>query len=264
MGSTNTLFSRNVQFEETFPLLGATQLVRNRHGDRIALLRPDPQVISRELFTRQQSDSARCNNGQGDGAADSHCDYIKAPFFNVLASFWIQFMTHDWFSHLEEGQNDKGSMAVGCETRRDGTSPSRPLTAAEVTALGCRPDDRVDPALMAQTDAPPTFTANGRTYLTRAQRTTKNTNTAWWDASQLYGYSDRSAQRVKRDPRDPAKLEMQLVGSRPGAGERQGYLPVFNPGDPIHPAWAGQEAVAFPDNWSIGLSFLPQCLCPRA
>src|SRR5262249_61635159 len=26
-------------------------------------------------------------------------------------------------------------------------------------------------------------------------------------------------------------------------------------GSPIQPEWAGQEATAFPDNWSIGLSF---------
>src|SRR4051812_40669399 len=41
MGSANTEFARNVQFEETFPLLGATQLIRNRHGDRLSLLKPD-------------------------------------------------------------------------------------------------------------------------------------------------------------------------------------------------------------------------------
>ena len=35
----------------------------------------------------------------------ANCDYKKAPFFNVLAAYWIQFMTHDWFSHLEEGHN---------------------------------------------------------------------------------------------------------------------------------------------------------------
>jgi hypothetical protein len=253
MGSTNTFFARNVQFEETFPDLGATELVRNRHGNRIALLRPDPQVISRELFTREQTDSARCDRGQRSDA-NAHCDYIKAPFFNVLAAFWIQFMTHDWFSHLDEGQNDKAMIEVGCQTRTDGDT-ARKLTPPEVATLGCRPDDRVDRSLIAQADAPPTFNASGRTHLARAQRTMRNTNTAWWDASQLYGYSDRSSLRVKRDPRDPAKMEMDPVGSHPGAGERQGYLPVFGAADPIHPAWKGQEAVAFPDNWSIGLSF---------
>jgi hypothetical protein len=34
-----------------------------------------------------------------------------------------------------------------------------------------------------------------------------------------------------------------------------GYLPVLQPSDPMNPQWAGQESVAFPDNWNIGLSF---------
>ena len=40
-----------------------------------------------------------------------------------------------------------------------------------------------------------------------------------------------------------------------GEGDKLGYLPVFEPGDPINPEWSGQEATAFPDNWSIGTSF---------
>ena len=34
-----------------------------------------------------------------------------------------------------------------------------------------------------------------------------------------------------------------------------GYLPILLPTDPVQPQWMGQESVAFPDNWSIGLSF---------
>ena len=30
---------------------------------------------------------------------------------------------------------------------------------------------------------------------------------------------------------------------------------MLGPGDPINPQWAGQEATAFPDNWSVGMSF---------
>ncbi len=227
--------------------------MRNRHGGRISLLKPDPQVISRELFTRQQSDPEHCRAGTASGP-DAHCDYVKAPFFNVLAAFWIQFMTHDWFAHLDEGKNAAELMAVGCADRYDGAT-YRPLTEDEVAALGCRPGDRADEALMAQTDPPPTFDDNGRTRMARAPRTTSNLNTAWWDASQLYGYSARSAQRVKRDPNDPAKLLMVPENTRSGTGDEQGYLPTFAAGDPILPSWAGQEATAFPDNWSIGTSF---------
>lgn len=39
------------------------------------------------------------------------------------------------------------------------------------------------------------------------------------------------------------------------AGNQGGYLLVLSPGDPMQPRRAGQEAVAFPDNRSIGLSF---------
>ncbi|MCI0434441.1 MAG: oxygenase [Gemmatimonadetes bacterium] len=254
MGSTNTAFARNVQFEQTFPIASSAEIVRNRHGGRIGLHVPDPQVISRELFTRRQTDPVTCDNGQASGE-NAECDYIKAPFFNVIAAYWIQFMTHDWFSHLDEGQNSSRLMDIGCRSRRDGDTV-RAMTDAEIAALGCRPGDRVDGALYADTTPPGTFEANGRTYMTRAPRTTLNTNTAWWDASMLYGYSERSAQRVKRDPQDRAKLLMVTNGARQGTGEPQGYLPLFEAGDPIHPAWAGQEATAFPDNWSIGLSFL--------
>ncbi len=255
MGSTNTVFARNVQFEETFPRLGATELVRNRHGDRLDLLRPDPQVISRELFTREQSNPERCNDGLGSTDARAECDYIKAPFFNVIAAFWIQFMTHDWFSHLDEGQNSPEFMEVGCGSRLD-DGVERPLTDAEVAALGCRPGDRIDRSLYHEIEPAPVFRVNGREQLARAHRTTRNTNTAWWDASQIYGYSDVSRQRVKRDPDDPARLLMVQRGDTADHGERQGYLPVFDDADPIHPAWQGQEATAFPDNWSVGLSFL--------
>ena len=256
MGSAGMDFARNVQFEETYPDLGLTQLARNRHGDRIGLLKPDPQVISRELLTRHQSQPERCNGGQGvPGDSMATCDYVKAPFFNVLAAFWIQFMTHDWFSHLEEGHNAAAMEPMGCAARRDGDR-ERPLTLAEIAALACRPDDRIDRTYLSQDQLPPTFDdAQGRAHLERSYKTTRNNVTAWWDASQIYGYDETSGRRVKRAARDPAKLLMVPVGQRPWPGDRQGYLPVFAPGDPINPQWAGQEAAAFPDNWSVGLSF---------
>ena len=201
MGSTNQPFARNVEFEETFPRLGRTELVRNRHGDRLGLLKPDPQVISRVLFTREQSDPEKCREGQGlpGYSHEARCDYKPAPFFNVLAAFWIQFMNHDWFSHLSEGRNDPKMMRVGCTHKRvDGVD--RVLTAAEQRELGCRPEDRMDTSLYAKTDEPGRFSSGGKTYLARAPRTTANTVTAWWDASQLYGYDEPSRQRVKRDP----------------------------------------------------------------
>jgi hypothetical protein len=265
MGSTGQLFARNVEFESTFPDLELNQYAKNRHGGRLSLLEPDPQVISRRLFNRP--DGKDCNQGFGLGESKvADCPYTPAPFFNVLAAYWIQFMTHDWFSHLEEARNDESRIMtdLGCETKLvEGVE--KPLTDEDVARLGCRRNDKMDSALIAESGDPGTFQHDGVDRLKRAYKTTRNMVTAWWDASQIYGYDDRSVRRVRRDPADPAKLLMQPVGNRPGAGERQGYLPLFRqacgPGiavdqcDPINPEWVGQEAVAFPDNWSIGLSF---------
>ncbi len=253
MGSSGMLFARNVEFETSFPDLGLNDVTRNRHGNRLSLMQPDPQVISRRLFTRAQSSPDKCNAGYGlpDDSREAQCDYKKAPFFNVLAAYWIQFMTHDWFSHLEEGHNQAEYIKVGCATKLV-NGVQQPLTPEEIAQLGCRPEDMIDKSYVADDAAPDTFTAGGQTRMARAPKTTANTNTAWWDASQLYGFDDTSRQRVKRDPADRAKLLLVPMAGQKGAG----YLPIFAPGDPINPEWTGQEAAAFPDNWTVGLSFL--------
>jgi hypothetical protein len=68
-----------------------------------------------KLFTRAQTSRSSATTGMGTPGGTAACDYIKAPFFNVLAAFWIQFMTHDWFSHLDEGENSP-EMRMGCAT----------------------------------------------------------------------------------------------------------------------------------------------------
>ncbi|HEY7141969.1 MAG TPA: peroxidase family protein [Methylomirabilota bacterium] len=257
MGSAGMPFARNVEFEDTFPDLGRAELARNRHGARLALLRPDPQVISRRLLSRPSSSPDTCHGGRGlpGYSPAARCDYKAAPSLNVLAAFWIQFMTHDWFSHLTEGRNSSETIAMGCRTARV-DDVEQPLTREAAARLGCRPADRVAAASWVRTADPSTFDDGGRVRLARAYRMTLNTVTAWWDASQLYGHDEASRRRVKRDPADPAKLRLLVLDARPTAGDRLGYLPAFEAGDPINPVWAGQEATAFPDNWSVGLSFL--------
>ena len=162
MGSTGTPFARNAEFETTFPDLEQTQLTKNRHGGRINLLTPDPQVISRKLFTRVQSQNNGCNDGFGSptNSPDANCDYQKAPFFNVLAAYWIQFMTHDWFSHMEDGHNAPEMMEVGCKTQLANNAETT-LTPDDVQKLGCRPADRVDKTFVQQDSPPEQFTMGG-------------------------------------------------------------------------------------------------------
>jgi len=239
MGSSGMPFGRNMQFDATFPRLGLNELSQNRHGDRISLLKPDPQLISRKLFTREQTEGNGCNQGLGEKnySLESNCDYLKAPFFNVLAAFWIQFMTHDWFSHTNEGRNEPGLQTVGC-------------LSEQARALGCREADRREPVLYEKTTAAKKFKHDGQTYSNRAPKTTPNLVTAWWDASQIYGHDERSLKRVQRDPNDPAKLLL-----------KNNYLPLlpacetYSEDCPVQPQWSGQEAAGFPDNWNIGTSF---------
>jgi hypothetical protein len=256
MGSTGQVFARNVTFDSTFPDEGRTELTKNRHGDRLSLMKPDPQVISRKLFTRVQSDPGKCNNGYGlpGFSKDADCDYKKAPFFNVLAAFWIQFMTHDWFSHLDEGHNQAQLTPVGCSSQKVNGS-EKALTPEDIKKLGCRPGDRIDKAYVAQSAEPKQFAKDGKTYSERAPKIFQNNVTAWWDASQIYGYDDRSRIRVKRDPADPAKLLLPTVTGRTTQGDQQGYLPTLTPSDPMNSGWTGQEATAFPDNFTVGISF---------
>jgi len=245
MGSTNQPLARNVQFEAvTFPDLDEQKQspeTRNRHGKRLALLEPNPQLISRTLFSRDQTQAKNCHEGHGSKNSPSICPYEKANSFNVLAAFWIQFMTHDWFSHARDGRNSETMLKMGCTEQLKET-------------IKCRPEDQIGEALLDRTD-PGTF-ANGKS-LKKAQRRTLNRVTAWWDASQIYGYDENSRKRVKKDPKDPAKLLMLHPVGKPTQDEKQGYLPLLDQSDRNHmnPLWEGQEATAFPDNWSIGLSF---------
>ena len=268
MGSTGQLFARNAEFESTFPDRELNELAKNRHGGRISLLQPDPQVISRRLFTRDQTDTPDCNQGQGvAGSPSADCAYKKAPFFNVLAAFWIQFMTHDWFAHPENARNDQSKMMsnLGCVSERKGEFVV-PLSSERVAELGCRTGDKMEASLVADASAPATFDAGGSERIARSYQTSQNFVTAWWDASQLYGFDERSRTRVKRDPEDPAKILLQHVETGGAAADPSGYLPEFSAAcppdasgstgcDQIQPEWTGQEAAAFPDYWSVGMSF---------
>ena len=74
MGMVGTRFGRNFALKNVYP---------NEEN----LLNPNPRVISRKLLTRKE--------------------FVPATTLNLLAGAWIQFQTHDWFSHGDNQQNNK-------------------------------------------------------------------------------------------------------------------------------------------------------------
>ncbi len=132
MGMAGTRFGRNVPLKNVYP---------NEEN----LLNPNPRVISRKLLTREE--------------------FVPATTLNLLAAAWIQFQTHDWFSHGDNQPNNK--FQIPLEEGDPWPEEYRPLEIKKTLTDTTRSDDN--------TQGPPTYI---------------NKVTHWWDASQIYG-SDR-------------------------------------------------------------------------
>ncbi len=161
MGSTGTAVrAQRASSRPPSPSSARSELTRNRHGDRLASAHArsagdQPQALhARPVATRPRATTATACPAS---PTDASCDYKKAPFFNVLAAFWIQFMTHDWFSHLRGGAQRAEHMPVGCDRR----STARRRYAGSAARLPARRSHR--PRLTSPTSGtPPTFTADGK------------------------------------------------------------------------------------------------------
>ena len=170
---------------------------------------------------------------------DANCDYKKAPFFNVLAAFWIQFMTHDWFSHLDEGHNaDTEYMSVGC-SQRGGPEAWAAAPATGSTRRWC-----------AESASPASSRTNGKEYLERAPKTFAQQRDRVVGRLADLRLRRALAQAREARPGDIARNCLLMPADRQRLPAR-----ASSRGDPINPQWAGQEATAFPDNWTIGMSF---------
>ena len=98
--------------------------------------------------------------------------FRPAESLNLLAAAWIQFMVRDWFSH---GRNATANPWVLPLADDD----PWPRSARPMTILRTAPD----PTRPAHADgAPPTYV---------------NTETHWWDASQIYGSTATYQQQVR-------------------------------------------------------------------
>lgn len=136
--------------------------------------------------------------------------FIPATSLNLLAAAWIQFQLHDWFNHERSEYPDTPiQLGPGDEWREDPMMVRKTKEAPR--ARGC-------PASM------PVFL---------------NTETHWWDGSQLYG-SDATRQQQIRGGVQHGKL-MLIDGRLPSMAA-------------IDADQAGIDLTGFNDNYWIGLS----------
>ena len=124
---------------------------------------------------------------------------IEATGANALVAAWLQFMVRDWFSHGPSSKDDPWQIAL---------APGDPWSRETVTVMRTMED----PTLPSGTESP--------------LRTSVNTCTHWWDASQIYGTTPEY-QRAVRTFTD-GKLSVHADGSLPLPEGEAG--PVQEPG----------------------------------
>ncbi|MEL6776757.1 MAG: peroxidase family protein [Cyanobacteria bacterium J06597_16] len=138
MGMAGTRFGRNV------PLAEASVDEKN-------LLTPNPRLVSSVLLKRDT--------------------FIPATILNLHAAAWIQFQTHDWFSH---GDNQPDQHFSVPPVKNEPAGPdSQPLEIDKTIPDASRPDTNTRAA----------------TFI--------NDVTHWWDASQLYGSDEETIHRLR-------------------------------------------------------------------
>ncbi len=188
MGMAGTRFGRNV------PLAEANVDTKN-------LLEPNPRLVSSVLLKRDR--------------------FIPATILNLHAAAWIQFQTHDWFSH---GDNQPDSYFS--------VPPVQNAVQNPTESLDLSGDDKA--LEVAKTLKDPSRTDDN----TRAA-TFINSVTHWWDASQLYGSDEETVQSLRTH-----QAGKMLI-------DEDGLLPLDQQ--------LGIDLVGFPGSaggWWIGLSLL--------
>jgi hypothetical protein len=127
-------------------------------------------------------------------------EFRPAETLNVFTAAWIQFMIRDWFSHGTGSWSHRWELPLEADDTWPAPEPGR------VMGVPRTPDDPTRPP--GHTGTPPTF---------------MNTETHWWDGSQIYG-SNAQYQQLVRSGVD-GKLRVD-----------ENDLPQIDPLLPMHPA----------------------------
>jgi Animal haem peroxidase len=97
-------------------------------------------------------------------------EFLPATTLNVLAGAWLQFMIRDWFSHGKSETENPWRVELAED---DPWTQERPMRIMRT---------RKDPTHSPEDSSPPTYL---------------NTETHWWDGSQLYGSNAETQKRVR-------------------------------------------------------------------
>ncbi|KAF2787741.1 heme peroxidase [Melanomma pulvis-pyrius CBS 109.77] len=137
--------------------------------------------------------------------------FIPATSLNLLAAAWIQFQIHDWVFHESSDEVFDIPLPPG---------DSWPHGDGHMTLPRSKPDEVLDPSDIKC----PAY---------------KNTNTSWWDGSQIYGSSEVATHALRTKQPD-GKLVLTERG-------REAFIPRGSDGNPL---------TGFKDNWWIGMEML--------
>lgn len=173
-----------------------------RFGRNVALNHACPDQAP-DLFTPSPREVSRI--------LMTRAQFIPAESLNLLAAAWIQFEVHDWFNHPTD---PKGMLEIPLQLGDDWHE--NPMKIHRTQKDPTRPDTSVG--------YPQTFL---------------NEETHWWDASQLYGSTEKIHYLVRSF--DHGRLRI----------DADGLLPL----DP-DPGLHGVDLAGFNHNWWAGLSVL--------
>ena len=171
-GAANVRFGRNIPIADV------------NKASKQDIMDPSPALVSKKLMTREK--------------------FIPVDMLNLLTASWIQFMTHDWFSHGARSASKPYKNKGGRNIKR--TMPDKTHNSQSKTA---------------------------KTFI--------NTNTHWWDGSQVYGSSIKDHKKVRVANADGTNAKCELKVSK------DGWIPLDS---------SGMEQVGFRDNWWVGLAML--------
>ncbi len=189
MGMAGARFGRNVD-------------LKHAYGEQAdTLLKPNPRVISNELLARKA--------------------FLPVPHLNLLTAAWLQFMTHDWFSHGDNDPQRRIEVPLPPGDNWEGGATNSPGHMSVHATL----DDPL------RTDTDEGMPATYRNHVTH-----------WWDASQVYGSTEARIKQMRTDTAGRLLADGMLYLDRDkllGLDGREGV-----------------ELAGFNESWWLGLSVM--------